>query len=67
MPTDYFASNGWKEVDDSHLDQMYDDPKNPEVITLDKCNIKPVSLLNFRQKTKVLKKPLMVLLDTGAR
>ena len=67
MPTDFFASNGWQEVDDGHLDQMYDNPKNPAVITLDRCDIKPVSLLNIFQKTKALKNVPTVLLDMGER
>ena len=27
MPTVFFASNGWKEVDEGHLDEIFDDPK----------------------------------------
>ena len=43
---------------------MYYDLKTPAVITLDSCDIKPVSLLNIQQKTKVLTNPLIVLFDT---
>ena len=46
---------------------MSDDFKNIALITLYKCDIKPVSLLNIHQKTKVLKNPLMVLFDTRER
>ena len=43
MLTDLFASNGQHEIDDVHLDKKMDDLKNPVVITLDSCEIKPVS------------------------
>ena len=43
---------------------MSGDPKITAVIKLDNCDIKPVSLLNIHQKTKVLKKPLTVLFGT---
>ena len=36
-------------------------------MTLDSCDIKPVSLLNIFQKTKVLKNLLTLLFNTGAR
>ena len=39
-PTDFFASNVPQEVDDGHLDEIYDDPKTPVVIRLDSCDIK---------------------------
>ena len=38
MPTDFFASNGQKEIDDGHSDKYFDDPKTPAVITLDSCD-----------------------------
>ena len=56
-PHIFFASNGRQEVDGIHSDQMSDDPKNPAVITLYSCDIKPVILLNIHQKTKLQKKP----------
>ena len=43
MPTDFFASNGQQEVYYGHLDKNSDDLKYPTVITLDSCDIKPVS------------------------
>ena len=61
-----FLYSGRQEVDDSHLDNIYGEPKTLAVIKLDSCDIKPVSLLNISQKNKVLKNSLMVLFDTGA-
>ena len=46
-----FASNGRQEVDDGHSDEISDDLRTPAVIELDRCDMKPVSLLNIRQKT----------------
>ena len=57
MNTDFFASNGLQEINDGHLDEISDDPKTPAFITLDICDIKPVSFFNIRQKTKVIKIP----------
>ena len=37
-----------------------DEPKTPAVITLDSYDIKPVSLLNVHQTTKVIKNSLTV-------
>ena len=65
MPTVFFPSNVRQEGDDSHSDENPYDPKTPSVNTLDSCDIKPVSLLNIHQRTKVLKKPKTVLLDMG--
>ena len=64
MPTEFFVSNGRQEIDDSNLDEKFDDPKTPTVVTLDRCDIKPVSFFNIFQKTKALKKPLMVFFYT---
>ena len=47
--------------------RFFDDLKNPAVLMLDSCDIKPVMFLNIHQKTKVLKHPLTVLLDTRAQ
>ena len=43
MPSEFFASNGCKGIDDGNLDTNSDDLKIPAVITLDNCDIKPVS------------------------
>ena len=40
MPTDFLESNGRQEVNDGHLDGIFDDPKTPAVNTLDRCDIK---------------------------
>ena len=53
IPKDFFASNGRQEVDDGHSDEMSDSPRTPTVITIDSCDIKPVSLLKiFARKPK---------------
>ena len=53
MPMDIFAFNGWREVNDVHLDQMSNDSKSPAVIMWDSCDIKPLSLLKiFARKPK---------------
>ena len=57
MHKDFFVSNGRKEVDDGCSHRIYGEPKTISVIKLDSCDIKPVSLLNIRQKTKLPKKP----------
>ena len=67
MPMDFFASSGQHEINGSHLDNVFDDLKTPEVIKLDTHDIKPVSLLNIHQKTKLLKENLTVLFNTGER
>ena len=67
MPTDPFASNILQEVNGVHLYQKYDDTNNSAVITLYCCDINPTGLLNICQKTKVLKNPLTLFFDTGAR
>ena len=46
-----------QEVDDVHPDKISGDLKNPAVIELDSCDIKPVSLLNIFQKRSTLKTP----------
>ena len=43
MPTDFFASNGWQEINDGHSDKISNDLRTPVVIPLDSCDIKPVS------------------------
>ena len=60
-----FAYNRQHEVDDGHLDKMSGDPKTPEEIMFDSCDIKPLSLLNIYQKTKVVKNNPIVLFDSG--
>ena len=35
IPTDFFACNGRQEIDDGHLDEIFNDPKIPAVVTLD--------------------------------
>ena len=45
--TDIFVYNKRQKVDDGHLDEMYNVPKTPAVITLDSSDIKPMSLLNI--------------------
>ena len=52
-----FSSNGKQDVDGGHSDKISSDTKTPVVNKLDRCAIKPVSLSNIFQKTKVLKKP----------
>ena len=49
---DFFASNRLQDVYDGNLDQIYDDPKTTAVITSDRCDIKPLRLLNINKKTK---------------
>ena len=39
MTTDFFASNRSQDNHDGHLDETFDDPKTPAVITLDNCDI----------------------------
>ena len=39
----FFVSNRQQEIYGGHLDDIFDDPKTPAVITLDRCDIKPVS------------------------
>ena len=55
IPADFFESNRWQEIDDIHSSEILDDPKTPAAITLDSCDIKPVSFTNICHKTKVLK------------
>ena len=47
MPTDYFTTNGQQDIDYGHSDGIFNDPKTPAVITLDICDIKPVSFIYF--------------------
>ena len=44
-PPDFFASNGRQDIDDGHSDGIFNETKNPAVITLDICDIKPMSFL----------------------
>ena len=39
----FFASNEKQEINDVHSDKFFDYLKTPSVITLDSCDIKPVS------------------------
>ena len=52
MPTYFFSSNGQQEIDDGYLDEIFDEPKTPEAITLGICDIKPAYFKIFSRKLK---------------
>ena len=64
--TGLFASNGQHEIDEAQLDEILDDPKTPAVVTLDSCDIKPVSFLGYSSENQSFKNPLTVLFLMGS-
>ena len=61
MQTYLFESNGRQEVDDDHWDKTSDETKNPADITLDICDIKPVSLSNIHQNKSTKTFPIGII------
>ena len=48
----FFESNVCQDIDDSHLDEIFDETKTPAVITSHICDIKPVRFLLLARKPK---------------
>ena len=57
MPINFFASNGQQEINSGHLEEVFEDTKTPAIITLNTCDIKPVSFKYSPENQSTKKTP----------
>ena len=52
MPMDFFLSKGQQDINEGHSYGIFDDSETPAVITLNSCDIKPMSFKIFFRKPR---------------